>query len=66
MLPAESFLPSGEELYDLGIATDPADYPKCLNYLRENHILSALLALSDQYAMVPAPAQIQVNPFASS
>lgn len=47
--------PAVEDMQEFGF-TDPAQCPACVQYLKKESILDALLELSDQIMMAPAPA----------
>ncbi len=48
-------MPTVEDMQEFGF-TDPAQCPACVQYLKKNFMLNALLELSDQMMMAPAPA----------
>ena len=60
----EVHTPTVEEMQELGF-TDPAQCPICVQYLKQDSILEALLELSDQIMMAPAPGPMPdvVRPF---
>ena len=50
----EVHTPTVEEMQELGF-TDPAQCPICVQYLKQDSILEALLELFDQITMAPGP-----------